>query len=282
VRVQETLSRPDQPPIRLVARVGDTPVGLGIAGISIFSPEGKYFVSVIVLPEYRRQGIASRLYTPLVDSARKRNASGLRAGVHESFLPVVQPWLEREGYAEIERMRPSELRIDEMDFEQWRAAETRVETSGITLTSLAEIDSDETRRKLWQLSELTRRDIPHHGPYEEFPFEQFTGLLDRPEALPDCLVIARDGDRFVGSTTLIHQTPDRALTGLTGVDPEYRGRGVALAIKVRCAELARKRGYRKMHTFNHVNNPAMLAVNDRLGYVALPQAILFEKNVQAD
>ena len=281
VRVGEELWRPGQVPLRLVVRRQDRPVAFGLTGTNIFDPKGKHFIGIFVLPEFRQRGIATHLYDRLESYARDRGADSVRAGVHEHFLPMVQPWLEKKGFTEIERMRPSELRLPEMDFERWAPAEDRVTDAGITLTTLADDDTEARRRKLWELSELTKRDIPHHGPPEEFPFEQFSGLLDRPEARRNCLVIAEDSDRFVGYTMLIHQTPDRALTGLTGVDPAYRNRGIALAVKVRCARLARDSGYTAMRTYNHVNNPAMLAVNDRLGYVALPHFVLFQRALES-
>ena len=150
--------------------------------------------------------------------------------------------------------------------------------SGIVLTTLAEEDNEANRRKLWELSNLTRHDVPH-DVIEDQPFEIFTDLLDRPEALPGCLLIARQGDRYVGFSLLVHQTPERALTGMTGVHRDFRNRGIALAMKVRSARLARNRGYKAMRTFNHVNNPAMLAVNTRLGYAPLPESITFRKDL---
>jgi len=43
----------------------------------------------------------------------------------------------------------------------------------------------------------------------------------------------------------------------------------------------RDSGYTAMRTYNHVNNPAMLAVNDRLGYVALPHFVLFQRALES-
>jgi GNAT superfamily N-acetyltransferase len=165
-----------------------------------------------------------------------------------------------------------------MDFARFAGAEERIAADGIVLTTLAEEDNEANRGKLWELSNLTRHDVPHDVG-EDQPFEIFTDLLDRPEALPDCLVIAQKGDRYVGFSLLVHQTPERALTGMTGVHRDFRNRGIALAMKVRSARLARKRGYKAMRTFNHVNNPAMLAVNTRLGYAPLPQSIMFRKDL---
>jgi len=282
LRIQEGLDRPDEPPLRLIAFAGDKPVAQAFAGRNIFTAEGRCRLGIQVIPEFRRKGIATELYQQLTAFARERNATALRLEIDEHYLPVVQSWLTRERYYEIERMRPSELRLDEMDFEAWRSAEDQVEAQGLTLTTMAAEDSEANRRKLWEVSEVVRQHVPHHGPSDPFPFEQFDDLMNRPEARPGCLVIAKDGNGYVGFTLLVHQTPERALTGLTGVLPEYRSRGLALALKVRCARLAKQAGYTSMRTFNHVNNPAMLKVNDRLGYTPLPHEILFQKDVEEE
>jgi mycothiol synthase len=282
VRIGISLDRPDDPPLRVVARLGEQPVAFGHVGQNMFSSGATFRFSIMVMPEFRRRGIAKWLYEELVAFAVERNASAIRVDIHEHCLPPIDGWLEREGYREVERMRPSELRLDTLDFDSWAAAERKVEAHGLALTTLAAEDSPENRRKLWEVSERVRPDIPHSGPSDPFPFEQFDGLMNRPEARPYCLVIAKDGDAYVGLTLLVHQTPEQALTGFTGVLPEYRGRGIAVALKVHCARLAREYGYSSMRTYNHVNNPAMLSVNDRLGYVPLPHEILFEKRLHAD
>lgn len=279
VRIWEGLQAEGEPQIRYVAWRNERPVGLGAIGRSIFSPSGRYGLGILVIPDSRRKGIASSLYQQLLRTPHAARAEALRVDVHQSYVPAAEAWLAREGYVEIERMRPSELRLDEACLEQWQKTEERTKSTGIGLTTLAAEDSEGSRRKLWEVSERTRADVPHHGPFEPFPFEQFSELLNRPEARPALLVIAKDGDSYVGFTMLVHQTPERALTGMTGVLPEYRNRGIALAMKVRCARLARDAGYAKMRTFNHVNNPSMLKVNDRMGYVALPHEVLFEKTM---
>ncbi len=277
-RIEDELHRPEEPPLRLLAWVDQQAVATGYAGRNVFSPAGRHRIGIRVRPEFRRRGIATALYERLVPFAREQGAHVLTTSVHEHNLPLVERWLTREGYRESERMRPSELRLAEMDFDAWTEAEERVARNGIVLTTLADEDSEANRRKVWELNNLTRHDVPHEA-VEDHPFELFQDLLSRPEALPDCLVIARDGDQYVGFTLLVHQTPEQALTGMTGVRRDYRNRGIALAMKVRSAQLAARRGYKVMRTFNHVNNPAMLAVNTRLGYVPLPQAIMFVKDL---
>ena len=48
---------------------------------------------------------------------------------------------------------------------------------------------------------------------------------------------------------------------------------------MRSALLARDRGYTVMRTLNHVDNPAMRAVNKRLGYVPLQELVMFTKRL---
>ena len=53
---------------------------------------------------------------------------------------------------------------------------------------------------------------------------------------------------------------------ITGVLPAYRGRGIALALKLLAIRAARQDGVRYLRTNNDAENVPMLAVNCRLGY----------------
>ncbi len=61
------------------------------------------------------------------------------------------------------------------------------------------------------------------------------------------------------------------VTGLewyfTGVHPDWRGRGIATALKVRCLSEAKRRDIGRMETENHDDNGAMIAVNRKLGLI---------------
>ena len=53
---------------------------------------------------------------------------------------------------------------------------------------------------------------------------------------------------------------------MTGTRRAYRGRGLALAVKLASIEWAAANGITRMLTFNDATNAPMLAVNRRLGY----------------
>ncbi len=58
--------------------------------------------------------------------------------------------------------------------------------------------------------------------------------------------------------------------GFTGVHPDWQGRGIATALKVRSLAVAKAQGMEQMQTENHEDNAAMLAINRKLGFVMDP------------
>jgi mycothiol synthase len=277
LKMWEELDAPGVESLRLIARWDGQAVGTGYAGRSMFTNATRCNLSVSVLPEFRRRGIGSALYQRVLDHARSMSAKDVTGNVLILDLPEAQHLLDKEGFIEVERMRPSELPLTDLDLSQFSAAEERVKEQGIEIGTLADDESPETLKKLWHVGEVTGHDVPGDAPHDPMPYETYKGLINRPEIPHSAFAIARQGGEIVGFSMLVHQTPEKALTGMTGVMPEYRNRGIAMALKVASARLAREHGYAKMRTFNHVNNPGMLTVNDRLGYVELPHWLTFKK-----
>jgi hypothetical protein len=58
---------------------------------------------------------------------------------------------------------------------------------------------------------------------------------------------------------------------------EYRGRGIALGMKVEMLARAKAAGLRSMLTTNDEPNKAMRGINAQLGYEMLPAHIQLEK-----
>jgi RimJ/RimL family protein N-acetyltransferase len=66
---------------------------------------------------------------------------------------------------------------------------------------------------------------------------------------------------------------------MTGVGRAYRGRGIALALKVEMLERAKTVDLTAMLTTNDEPNKAMRGINAKLGYVLLPAHIELEKRL---
>jgi GNAT superfamily N-acetyltransferase len=114
-------------------------------------------------------------------------------------------------------------------------------------------------------------------PYESDALEDFLKGL-RKEQRPEAYFVAVCGDEYVGKASFY---PDEGrsflFTQLTGVKPQCRRKGIALALKVRAILYAKANGYATLQTENRADNVAMLALNERLGFVREPANIGFEK-----
>jgi RimJ/RimL family protein N-acetyltransferase len=111
-------------------------------------------------------------------------------------------------------------------------------------------------------------------------FDQFRAIeLDTEDAIPEANFLALDGDRLVGVSRVGHDAnePGVLQQEFTGTDPDYHGRGIALALKLLTVEYARDHGIREIRTQNDTANGPMLHINDRLGFKREPGVIVFER-----
>jgi len=133
-------------------------------------------------------------------------------------------------------------------------------------------DTAAKRRALYGLNKTCSHDIPDRGEF--YTFEEY--LADRINTAtydPQGVVLAIDKNRWVGmATTSLHHAEGFAFSEMTGVLPDYRGRGLSLALKLRAIGFARRSGMRWLRTFHHPGNASAIAMNRRLGFVDDPQA----------
>ena len=223
---------------------------------------GQCHFSLNVAPEHRRCGIGGALYAHAEAFARRQAATMLYTAYIEYEDAPARSFLQKRGFAPLERFRPSYLDVSTFVPERFSAELERVEAQGVRLLTYAEAgDTPENRRKLYDLEQSARATQPFRevDPYVPEPYEAWEREL-----------LARDP-----TAIFLAQTPDGVwagvVTGLvwyfTGVHPDWRGRGIATALKVRCLSEARSRDLGRMETENHDDNGAMLAINRKLGFV---------------
>jgi mycothiol synthase len=218
-----------------------------------------------VLPHVRRRGVGSKLLHAL---ALHVEAIGFtRAGANVDD-PGSLAFAERFGFREVGRQVEQVRMVGENE----RAP---APVDGIEVVSLA-----------------ARPDL-HRRVYEELALQAFE---DMPTPVPlrislddwerdwvswlEGSFVALAGDEIVGCAGLIRDDdqPDRAENSLTAVRREWRGRGVARALKQTTIAWASANGLREIYTWTQTGNWGMRTVNEKLGYATRDVSI----NVRAE
>ena len=213
-----------------------------------------------VLPAYRRRGVGTALLHALAAHAESVGHSEAGSLVDdEGSLAFAERFGFRETGRQVEQVRA--IRGDEP---QPRSPD------GVTLVSVAE--RPELRLRTYhELALEAFQDMPTPSPIsitaEQWDSEWIT--------LPEGSFIALAGEEIVGCAGLIRDgdRPDRAENSLTAVRRDWRGRGLARALKERTIAWAAENGLREIYTWTQTGNENMRAVNERLGYVTRDVAI---------
>jgi GNAT superfamily N-acetyltransferase len=235
------------------------------------------FKLFLEVPEVcRHRGIGSRLYETMEQRA---GAIGVRRIYTEALetWPESLAFLEHRGWEQTGRAdRPSRLTVAEARLDGYVGVEERLRREGIRIATLEEIGTDDSGflRRVHDMEFRTERDIPSSEPPTQDPFEVWLERqLHGAGKSPATFWIALDGDRPVGVARIRRSSESMAGNGYTGVDPDYRGRGIARALKLKTVEWSREHGIRYLYTENDIENHRMLAINVSLGYQPLPVEI---------
>jgi mycothiol synthase len=264
-----------------------------------------FWCSVRCEPAFARRGVGRRLHAEVMRDLDRLGAAEVWAMARET-RPEIVALLAGLGFRELFRSWEFELDLTRPGGDGERRSPTDVEAdgerrspapagdveppaaqppSGLVITSLpAEQGRDPAwLAKLHALFVEVNREVPLPGePVPEPPPAVFADYLQRwPSSLPEACFIARDGDRYAGVCVLHRSEEDRARLNhlFTGVDNAYRGRGVASALKLETIAFGRRNGYARIQTTVESNNPGMLALNEKLGFVRRGGLIVLEKRL---
>src|SRR5713101_2569601 len=216
----------------------------------------KFMVNILVDTEQQRRGIGRAIYNRLDEELTRLDAILAWSMIKED-LPQRIEFFRKRGFSEKTRIWESRLDLTIVDPGKFAGYIDKALKEGITFTTLA----------------------------EEQPYEQWeTFSLNNPQLLPEGYIIARDGPRYVGMSNVhrIDTEPGVLHQDDTGVIREYRGRGIATALKLRVIEYGKKNGYRMIKTWNDSDNWPMLAVNTKLGFKRQVGWITMEKILRSE
>lgn len=272
---------------RWVAALGDTILGYGAYDQNEGSYNPRVFqVEVVVRPDRHGQGIGHALYTTIAAALAPFDPLRLRTQTRADRARALR-FLAARGFVEDHRDWESRLDVASFDPAPYAGHEARVRAAGIELLTLAELAARDPdyKRKVYELDLELSRDVPSSEPRTPFAYDGFEHhVFNSPSLLPEGFFLAVDGERYVGLSNLwrSESDPRELYTGLTAICRDYRRRGIALALKLRAIDYARRHGVVTLKTWNESNNRAMLSINEALGFVKQPAWISYVKHISGE
>jgi mycothiol synthase len=249
--------------VRLLAELDGELAGSGLLNRS---DTGNAHVAPRVLSDKRGRGVGAALLSRLAEHAVERGYT--RAGSHVAGGDERSiAFACRFGFEEARRDVQQVLDVDGTP-----SAPRNI--SGVEFVSIE--SRPELVREAYPLACQGYADMPIEGI--DIPLDSW---LAEEATLPGGSFAALAGDEIVGYAGLLRwaDDPGKAEHGLTVVRRDWRGRGVASALKEREIAWAAANGIRRLVTWTQTGNENMQAVNARLGYVTAEIDISFTRSL---
>lgn len=272
---------PKYPFHRDLIELNDQVIAFGEYGQSHwqFHPK-KFFFYVFVHPAHEHPDVRDVYFEHIMQRLADRDLIAITSGMLEDKTTHVE-YLVNNGFVETMREPLSKLDLTTFDESRFAAVLGEVREAGIQIVNvedLRETDSD-WKHKLHELDWAIMQDVPSPDPIKKTTFEYFENhVLADPNFLPEGYFVALDRDDFVGQSVLMVSQADneKYMTGLTGVLPNHRRKGIATALKLKAIAYARQQGIKVIETGNEENNP-MYQINLKLGFKPQPAWVEYEK-----
>jgi GNAT superfamily N-acetyltransferase len=247
----------------------------------MFHPK-KFWFDGWVDPKHQHRGVGSAIYGKLVEELKRLEGTTAWMGIREDMAATVS-FASKRGFSEKMRGWESIINPQSFDGSKFAAYATAASSAGITFSTLERELAEDPHcyEKLYDLVQTAFRDVPVADTPTDTPYDQWVSFeMKNPNLIPEAYMIAKDDDRYVGTSVVwrLKKEPHSLYQGLTGVIREYRGRGIAMTLKLRVLDFARRNGFDHIRTFNASTNEEMLAINRKLGFKRDSAWITFEKN----
>ena len=155
--------------------------------------------------------------------------------------------------------------------EMWETSKARMASQDISLVTVAERD-DAFVDDLLEMANVAWVDIPRTGPYIPATIEEIRNWMKAPGNSAETWWVAVAAGKPIGLSVMGYPV-ERGFphTDTTAVHPDWRGRGVALALKLATLVQAIDRGFDRARTENDTTNAPILHLNrEVLGYQLVP------------
>ena len=221
---------------------------------------------VIVSPPHAHAGIGRVLFETVLADATSAGAATLQARALATDEEALG-FLARRQFVETMRMRGFVLSLSAIDTQAIAAkagAPPRVSIGDVTPADCAD---DGFWRRLAGLHEAAREGWPDPDPGIHTPIEPdgLRSMLMPSAGMPVAFAVASCDGRLVGYSLLTRRrTPGEVQFGATAVRPGYRRQGIAMALRLRCLDAARRAGYVSARSAS--GSDGLIRINAKLGF----------------
>lgn len=250
-----------------LAQLDGRTVGSGFVAIRPQQPDVG-FAAITVLAAHRRRGAGTALYRRISTWSAEHGLDAIEVRLEADDQPSLE-FAERRGFVEIGRDSRMVLELAGLDLPP------AAPPAGIEIVSWA--DRPDLSRGMYAVAVEGYADVPgaqSEGmePFEDWLVHDMHGSGDLPQAT----FVALAGSEVVGYAkfSLTAAQPTTALHDMTLVRRDWRGRGVAGALKRAEIAWAQGQGYERLVTSNELRNEPIRRLNARLGYREAPGQVL--------
>ncbi len=246
-----------------------------------FHPQ-HFWLRTGVQPDFQRLGIGSKLLAKAMQELKPFKPTLLQCGVREDRVYSLK-FLEHHGFVEEWRRVDLILKLEDFDAAPFQGLIEKLEFHGFEFKTIDQLHDPECDQKLCDLGNAVSNDVPLGMPNTDLSLAQFQkSILKASWAREAAFCIAIFDGRYVGINNLGIDSNGNAFVDVTGVLPEFRGRGLAQALKLKGIEWAISQGIKEMATSNDLVNAPMLAVNEKMGFVRQPASMRYGKKLQEE
>ncbi len=244
-------------------RVAETDDG-EVIGFRALSPTNVVWVAVVAA--HRQKGIGRLLLQDALEQASALGFTELTSRVDASHI-AANAFCERFNFKPFVHAVNLALDLTDWDASLLTASLDKTQQAGIQFVTFAEVgDNAENRQRLYLLNKTLSATIPRDQPQEFIDFETYVQRRLSSKTMPhDGIFIALDNHEWIGMSQMSLEQ-DFAFSQMTGVLPQYRGRGIAQALKHLSIRFAQHNNYTLIWTFNDVGNQPMITVNEHAGF----------------
>ena len=241
------------------------------------------FLYLYTVPEKRRAGLGTRLFTDMLQQAEARGIHNLRTAVDSQWADGTE-FAAKHGFIERSSRIGMELELLHFDDSPYLKLIKSLEKDGFRFTSMEELGNGKAeQQRLYTLNDATASDTPgSEGLHPWDSFEDFRQRVCEAEWYkPDgqMVVIEKASGAWVAMSAITQMKGEQYGYNLhTGVDRAYRGRKLAQAVKVTALRYARDAlQVSSVRTHHNSKNMPMIAIDLKFGYHEISRWYNLEK-----